>query len=372
MHTRCNHCQNILTVTAAQLALTQGVMRCSQCGQQFDPWANLQRETPSDGSHAPTPAWPDHRYQQAALDLSFSASTANAPEPSVPGANEVEPAPDSVAGPSDSASDAAGAEATELAGQPADSPTTTPDGITPVPDSDVPSVELDVATPTSDTRGTPEENRQHVTHARPGMVEQAAAGISAIPSFARAPAGAAAQAPVETVATPRFFPSPVAMHDEAPPRDRSWPRWLAVAALAVLLLAQSLYAERDSLAASRQWRPWLATLCAGLGCSLPAWHEPSALHVLSRDVRPHPSVEGALLISASFRNDALWSQAWPALQLTLSNLDGQTIAKRRFAPSEYLGLSLPGGAIEPGQTASISLEVRDPGKQAVAFEFEFL
>ena len=66
--------------------------------------------------------------------------------------------------------------------------------------------------------------------------------------------------------------------------------------------------------------------------------------------------------------------ALPAIdrvQLTLSDINGQPIAHRRFAPEEYLGHLQGSARVEPGQSASIALEVRDPGKQAVAFEFEF-
>ena len=79
----------------------------------------------------------------------------------------------------------------------------------------------------------------------------------------------------------------------------------------------------------------------------------------------------ALIISASFRNDARWAQPWPDLELTLSDINGQPIAHRRFAPEEYLGHLQGAALVAPGQSASIALEVRDPGKQAVAFEFEF-
>ena len=93
--------------------------------------------------------------------------------------------------------------------------------------------------------------------------------------------------------------------------------------------------------------------------------------MLQREVRPLPGRPGVLQVQASFRNDARWAQPWPDLELTLSDINGQPIAHRRFAPEEYLGHLQGSARVEPGQSASIALEVRDPGKQAVAFEFEF-
>jgi hypothetical protein len=112
-------------------------------------------------------------------------------------------------------------------------------------------------------------------------------------------------------------------------------------------------------------------VCAVLGCDLPAWREPGTLRVTARDVRPHPSVPGALLITASFSNEARFAQAWPQLELTLTDLDGQSLGLRRFTPAEYLGSEPRSERIEPGQSAIVSLEIADPGMRALAFGIEF-
>jgi hypothetical protein len=147
--------------------------------------------------------------------------------------------------------------------------------------------------------------------------------------------------------------------------------WLAIPLLVLALLLQVAIADRANLAADRNWRPRIATLCALLGCSIPPWREPAALHVTSRDLRPHPTLPGVLVVSATFRNDAPFAQPWPQLQLSLQNLDGESLGLRRFAPREYLGRNPPAGGIGAGQSASIRLEILDPGKRAVAFGFEF-
>ena len=154
---------------------------------------------------------------------------------------------------------------------------------------------------------------------------------------------------------------------------RRWPwrGWLAVAALSLLLALQVLVADRAALAADPQWRPRIAAVCRVLRCTIPPWREPTAFHLTSREVRPHPSVPAALLISASFRNDAAFAQPWPRLELSLSNLDGESLGLRRFTPAEYLGSAPTTPLIAPGQSASVTLELLDPGKRAVAFAFEF-
>jgi hypothetical protein len=157
-----------------------------------------------------------------------------------------------------------------------------------------------------------------------------------------------------------------------PPRWRRVPwSWLAVPLLALCLLLQVLLADRARLAADAAWRPRIVWLCSWLHCQVPAWHEPSAFHISSREIRPHPSAAGALLVTATFRNDAAFAQDWPQLQLSLANLDGDSLGLRRFSAREYLGSDPSGAQIGPGQSATISLAVIDPGKRAVEFGFEF-
>jgi predicted Zn finger-like uncharacterized protein len=152
-----------------------------------------------------------------------------------------------------------------------------------------------------------------------------------------------------------------------------WPWIAASVALAPLLLAQIAYAERHELLRSAVARPWLERACARLGCRLPLAHDADGLVLLSRDVRPHPSVPNALIISAMLRNDARMIQAFPTVEITLADLDEQRIAMRRFQPDEYVGDTRTiARGLAPGATSALVFEVADPGKNAVAFEFKFL
>jgi predicted Zn finger-like uncharacterized protein len=157
------------------------------------------------------------------------------------------------------------------------------------------------------------------------------------------------------------------------PRARSWPWVMGAALLSLSLLAELAYAQRAELLDDAHVRPLLDRACGAFGCHLPLRHDPVQLRLLSRDIRPHPSVKNALIISATLRNDADFAQAFPAVEITLSDLDENRIAMRRFQPQEYLGDSrnLASG-MAPGATAALVFEVADPGKNAVAFEFKFL
>lgn len=159
----------------------------------------------------------------------------------------------------------------------------------------------------------------------------------------------------------------------ARPRGRRWPWLTGSTALALSLAAQLAWAEREPLLALHELRPWLERACASLHCRLPPFHDVGALSLVSRDIRPHPSVPGALIISATLRNDGDVVQAYPVVEITLSDLDENRVAMRRFRPREYIGdtRAIDTG-LAPGASATLVVEAQDPGKNAVAFEFKFL
>lgn len=163
----------------------------------------------------------------------------------------------------------------------------------------------------------------------------------------------------------RHAPAPV------PARTTHWRSWLIVSALFVLLLVQMVLAQRIELAGNARWRPLITSACALLHCEVPAWREPAAFTMLQRSVQPKAGTRGVLNVSASFRNDARWAQPWPTVLLTLSDMDGRQVGMRAFIPADYLGKDAA-GAIAPGQSATIQLDVVEPAQQVVAFTFDFL
>ncbi|HPF74529.1 MAG: zinc-ribbon and DUF3426 domain-containing protein [Lysobacteraceae bacterium] len=167
------------------------------------------------------------------------------------------------------------------------------------------------------------------------------------------------------VATPAFAMAPA----ERRSGGLGW--WAAVAVFGLLLLFQVLLAQRDALAADPMWRPLLLRSCAALGCKVVPWTAPQGIEVTARDVRPHPSVPGALLVQLSFRNGAEFDQVWPQLELAMLDLSGKPLALRRFSAAEYLGGEPSSSVLRAGQSAEVTLEIADPGKEAIAYAFDF-
>ncbi|MEA9581152.1 DUF3426 domain-containing protein [Xanthomonas nasturtii] len=189
-------------------------------------------------------------------------------------------------------------------------------------------------------------------------------------SASEAPTHAAQLHPLPTaaVAAPAF-----ARRGLSRPRLRASGRqWVLLIGLVGLLGLQIVIADRAHLAGDARWRPLVTATCAVMRCTLPAWREPATLTLLNRDVRPLPGLAGVLQIQASFRNDARWAQAWPWLQLSLSDADGRVIGTRVLSPQEYLGQApAEHDTLAPGQAVQVAFRVREPAASTAAFSFDF-
>lgn len=235
--------------------------------------------------------------------------------------------------------------------------------------ADAAPVEVSTQEASTDEASTEESSASdaiapQATEAAP--VTTAAANASA--NDAPPQAAATADAPPRKSAAPSF-----ARPAARAPVDRRQRLALSaiVAGLALLLVLQLLVADRARLATDARWRPMLSTLCGALRCTLPPWREPAAFTVLERNVRSDPATPGMLRVTTSFRNDARWAQPWPALSLSLSDVDGREVGARVFAPREYLGGAPTQSDIESGQVASIAFDIVEPSPRIVAFTFDF-
>jgi hypothetical protein len=118
--------------------------------------------------------------------------------------------------------------------------------------------------------------------------------------------------------------------------------------------------------------PYLNTACERLPCRYSGKIDVSQIKLLKRDVRSHPTQPNALLISATFVNQAPFDQPYPVMEITLYDLGGNVVASRRFTPQEYLEKMYNRFLLmESGTPVQVTLAVLDPGKDAINFEFSF-
>jgi len=103
-----------------------------------------------------------------------------------------------------------------------------------------------------------------------------------------------------------------------------------------LLLAQITFFLRDTLVSRLpQTRPGFEQACAMLGCTLSLPKNLALLQIVGSDLQTESS--GRLKLTLTLGNRANHVQAWPVLVLTLTDQRNRPLARRSFAPSEYLG-----------------------------------
>lgn len=121
------------------------------------------------------------------------------------------------------------------------------------------------------------------------------------------------------------------------PKPRRWP-WLIGALLALLVLfAQILYFHRVELAAQLPGlKPALTAYCGLLHCTIPLPKKAELMSIESSDLEADPLQSNLITLSALLHNRAPHIQAYPNLELSLTDVQDKVVARRTFIPPEYL------------------------------------
>ena len=279
--TRCPECDTRFKVSEEQLAAHEGLVRCGRCQNVFNAREHLQTEEPSP---------------QLSLPIGEPSAAAEDPVP-----DTTEPALDKV-----SSTD------TEDIGPAADAEPAPAE--TAEPETAAPGNDDTVEEPVIDGEPVPPELRP----------------IPDLSELEDEPATLAQQVrfvddPEEGVAPP----APVA-------RKRKATITLAVL-LVLLLFAQGIHFFRHTLAASLPGlKPMLNGYCALLSCTVDLPRELDALSIESSELEADAKLVNVITLHALLRNHSGHAQTWPSLELTLTDLRDQVIARRAFHPADYL------------------------------------
>ncbi len=303
----CPHCASVFRLGDDQLAAAQGWVQCGVCGVAFDARLSLLME---DGSTLPRATDPEPSVPDAPPQPEVSpAATVTEPEhPPAPPDTADEPAP--LPAPADEAASPATIEL--------------PRGVREREDPlDLPSIILiDPNLPSYD---------------EPGPMPVIRPVPDPVPTVIVPPPTNPAPAPLPAARIEYAQPAPA--KPVRPARRRTLNPWVGglLALLLVLaLLAQLAWFQRDTLATQfPQTRPLLEQACAQLGCTLTLPKQLDQIHIVGSDLTTEAN--GQLRLVLTLGNRARHVMAWPVLVLTLTDQAGRPLARRSFAPSEYLG-----------------------------------
>ncbi len=121
------------------------------------------------------------------------------------------------------------------------------------------------------------------------------------------------------------------------------PRWRLLAwGLAGLIalsgfFVQAAYVFRADLAVSQpELRPLLEDMCGLLECDIPLPRKAELVSIEASDLHPDPQRKNLLVLAATLKNRAPFVQAYPHLELTLTDIRDQPMVRKVFLPAEYL------------------------------------
>lgn len=205
----------------------------------------------------------------------------------------------------------------------------------------VPDEEI-VATPLPDDTEGPEPAVLLMRESEPGEVHESMEP----PSLPRPPARKVRK-PRPPAPRPLPPPEPVAPDHEEPEfvrrgrqleqtgRTRRLVMGIGLAVLVLALLVQGMTTFRNALAAQfPALKPVLVATCAVFGCRVEL---PAQIDELAIDTGELATISGdTFLLTTSLHNQGRLAQAWPNVELALTDADNKTVLRRVFTPAQYL------------------------------------
>jgi predicted Zn finger-like uncharacterized protein len=147
---------------------------------------------------------------------------------------------------------------------------------------------------------------------------------------------------------------------------------LGILLLIITLAAEYIWFHHPELLQDARLKPLTSGLCKFTDCSHLQMRDPSQIEMISRNVYTHPNNKNALMVSTTMVNHASYAQPYPDVQIDFSDVRGELIASRRFTPGEYLETEPEKLQLLPsGNAITFGLEIKDPGKDAITYEFSF-
>jgi predicted Zn finger-like uncharacterized protein len=380
MYTVCPKCALTLVVTAADLRIAQGFVRCGRCSNVFNALARLSEERqtktaqpqpqpapprePESSQPPPQPQDDEDAIPESALEFDPQAADVSKVF--------VEPPPNPEW-------DAATGKFRALARETAEPDDTQPEAVSAsLEDTGTHlEIELDASfleaahSSAVDEPAAADERTAEPLH---GSERRATAPREA--EYASTQAAAAAR---ESETAPE---TEAGSADEAQSGDAAETGYQRVSrlsylwgagtgALVLLLAAQLVHHYRSELATNAQLYGPLTAVYSALGIPLvPRWNL-GAYDVRQLGASADSADTGRITVRASVKNVARQAQPLPLLRVTLQDRFGNRIAARDVPPQSYLPRAVPPSSfLSAGQRIDAEMAFVDPGSSAVGFEID--
>ena len=133
--------------------------------------------------------------------------------------------------------------------------------------------------------------------------------------------------------------------------------WISLLGLLLLILAllQTLYFFRTQIAAQYpQFKPYLLQACRALNCEIKLAQNLNLLTIDDSDMQESDDYEDVISFSSVLINNANYVQAYPNIELTLTDTQDQPVLRKLVTPKEYLTKNIQ---VEAGMDARQELRL---------------
>ena len=158
------------------------------------------------------------------------------------------------------------------------------------------------------------------------------------------------------------------------PGDKAskFPSWAwafaSMPALLLLLLQASIFFRVELSVLWPQAKPALQAMCKSLDCDFPLPRKGDLISIESSDLNPDQANVERLMLAATLKNRAPFAQAYPHLELTLTDTADRPLLRKVLPPSAYLpqGADIASGFLANREVAVNLALVHDNSGNALA------
>lgn len=315
MRTLCPNCATAFRITPDQLRARNGMVRCGQCLAVFNAFDSLIEDVvsplPVSADVVPTMPLPTDAPAEAVAPI----------------VEPVAPVEDALA----SAMSEAEPTAETPAEEKTDEETSDEEVATKVLPLVMPLDPIDAALVADET---PEESTQAARDAGLAAVRE----LTETPGYNRWASG--------TLGADHSS----SFHEETGKR-LLWPFVVVAVALTLTLLAQLVYYYRSELV--QRW-PGLRQSYEALDIAIPLPRSVDQVTIEASDLQSD-NARGLLVLQATLKNRAIFAQAWPALELALTDSNDAVVVRKVLSASDYLPPKADSGSFAGNSEVGIKL-----------------
>ena len=178
--------------------------------------------------------------------------------------------------------------------------------------------------------------------------------------------------PSDATSSPKIVADAASKFKLNRPNKRKPPTWalvLLALVFALLATAQAAYYMRKQITA--QWpvlKPHFEKACKILDCTVELPKQVESLAIDDSDLQEDAQRQGLIHLTSTIINNAAFTQAYPLLELTLTDTYDKPVLRRAFTPLEYLpaGTNISKG-LSAGEEIHIKLALTVNGEAVAGY-----